>query len=211
MSEHEHPHTAADGSEIRHEDMLTVGVHRAHYHEGDDLVYVRPNGTSVHYPDIDGQPDPRSREAAEALLDECLGLLGTMPTPSSTSEQQYEWAERYRAFRDRPEVKRRLGGEGGDTMTELERMEAIGSAMSESSRSVQRRIAVQKGEPAPTFDNVIVPREQAERTLRVLEAAEFGKLEQDDYGRCRTCCQEWIHAPDCALAASIADLRAVLG
>ena len=115
MSEHEHPHTAADGSEIRHEDMLTVGVHRAHYHEGDDLVYVRPNGTSVHYPDIDGQPDPRSRDPqAEALLDEALGLL-----VRARADVYMRWCipsecamtRDTDAFLDRDEVKARLAAQ----------------------------------------------------------------------------------------------------
>ena len=129
----EHPHTAAGGSEIRHGH---VDGDTIHWHAGPPYKAAilhrqyREGDTSIYYPDIDGKPDPRSRDPkaeaeiklletlfdkrhklwrdAEALLDECLGLLVTMPTPSSTSEQQYEWAERYRAFRDRPEVKARL-------------------------------------------------------------------------------------------------------
>ena len=59
---------------------------------------------------------------------------------------------------------------------------------------------------------VTVPREQAERTLAVLEAVEWGKTAGGGTN-CRSC-NRWHyqgHAPDCALAASIADWRAVLG
>ena len=57
---------------------------------------------------------------------------------------------------------------------------------------------------------VTVPREQVERTLRVLEAAEWPADMQGSW--CTSCGnQNGVHAADCALTASIADLRAVLG
>ena len=66
-------------------------------------------------------------------------------------------------------------------------------------------------EPSPP--TVTVPREQAERTLRVLTDREWSATD-DGEAWCWTDCLEYKsdgHAPDCELAASIADWRAVLG
>ena len=58
---------------------------------------------------------------------------------------------------------------------------------------------------------VTVPREQAERTLRVLEKVEWALRNWDACPRCSASRYEDGHAPDCDLAASIADWRAALG
>jgi hypothetical protein len=62
------------------------------------------------------------------------------------------------------------------------------------------------------IDTVTLPREQVERVLRVLEGADASL--GDDSFRCPALDCSWTmdslrHAPDCELAASIADLKAL--